>query len=1013
MSDELKLQVNVDANVQGKAAVDALGQSVDTLGKDAKRAFADVSTAEKRAQSSTEQLAGAFAALGIRSAEQIEADILAVNQGLIKLASSSQLTGQQFDRAFAAGQAKIANLRSELNGVSAAADGTRRHADGLMTQFAGLAAAFSGIELARQFLTVNVQLEGMQRTFQAITGSSQKAGVEMAYVRDVADRLALPIVAAGKAYADLSAATKGTGVEGQATRAIFEAVANAMSVAGKSADETQGALLALSQIASKGVVQMEELRGQLGERLPGALNAAAAGFGITTAELIKLTESGQLTAEQLFPALTKGLNDLYGASAAGAEQTRTLAQRWEQLKNAIADAFKTIGDAGAVTVLKAGLEGLEALLVSASVGTVALGKNLGIFLAAIKGGDIGIRGFSDAAKAAFAEVEREAYDKLGKAAQHNAILAGRLAEAGKASTAAAALIKQSSSSVAEVGSSADQASLAITRLNVQYAQLAEAGKKATEQSKQRAEATKAQTDATISLAAAFGTEREQLLAKEAATQSNAEALRRLAVEKAADLTQTERHLAGLKAEIATRGIATESEQKQLDALQLLIAGKRTEAEAAAATAQSAAVTAASAAAVSAAYADNSARVQDLRQAYLDAKAAVVALDEQRAAGIDVAASLSAAEIAAGQAALLYRDALGDQTAAIIRNGAAKEAQISVEQAQVRLAIEQQRTILDVAIATGDERVARAALLEMKRLEIKLAELLAQAKKAEADAALLAVKARREELSAAGDLTAAKDAELKAQEAAAQVKKIEAEIAAEAAKRLRELAEASSQVTTQSSLMGDTIRSASAEMEQFGVAADRAKSSMQSLRDESISPIKLTRSGALGNGEPGNERTVVINHEDVARQAGLRGEAVKLFVQVFGDRYKDELANGKSIGTAWTAAIASAKAFAEQEIEKTEKAAAPAKDKLRAVTTTTTEGYIEKYSGAFDGAKALAKADAQKAIAGESVKTAGGIASVHRVEIAFGGKTATVDTADPDSARRLVDTLIELKNRSSK
>jgi len=41
-------------------------------------------------------------------------------------------------------------------------------------------------------------------------------------------------------------------------------------------------------MASKGVVSMEELRGQLGEALPGALQAAASGMGVTTVDLIKL-----------------------------------------------------------------------------------------------------------------------------------------------------------------------------------------------------------------------------------------------------------------------------------------------------------------------------------------------------------------------------------------------------------------------------------------------------------------------------------------------------------------------------------------------------------------------------------------------------------------------------------------------------------------------------------------------------------------------------------------------------
>ena len=47
-------------------------------------------------------------------------------------------------------------------------------------------------------------------------------------------------------------------------------------------------MLALAQMASKGTVQAEELRGQLGERLPGAFKIAAAAMGVTQAELVSL-----------------------------------------------------------------------------------------------------------------------------------------------------------------------------------------------------------------------------------------------------------------------------------------------------------------------------------------------------------------------------------------------------------------------------------------------------------------------------------------------------------------------------------------------------------------------------------------------------------------------------------------------------------------------------------------------------------------------------------------------------
>ena len=58
-----------------------------------------------------------------------------------------------------------------------------------------------------------------------------------------------------------------------------------------SAYESEGAFKALEQMLSKGKVSAEELRGQLGERIPGAFQIAARAMGMTTSELDKFMSS--------------------------------------------------------------------------------------------------------------------------------------------------------------------------------------------------------------------------------------------------------------------------------------------------------------------------------------------------------------------------------------------------------------------------------------------------------------------------------------------------------------------------------------------------------------------------------------------------------------------------------------------------------------------------------------------------------------------------------------------------
>lgn len=989
---DLSVKLRIDGDAKGgQAALDATEKGLEKVG-----------SAGQKTKSSTDALNEAFSKLGIRSARQIETDILDVNQALLTLARRTDLSGEEFDRAFAAGQARIKQLRAELDGASGDVARVEKRASSMLGMMGQLGLAFSGLELARQFVTVNVELENMERTFRAITGSTEAAAREMDYARDVADRLGLPIVAAGKAYADLSAATRGTAAEGQATRAVFESVAHAMSVAGKSSDDTQGALLALSQMASKGVVAMEELRGQLGERLPGALNAVASGLGLTTAQLIKLVESGQLTAEELFPALAAGLDKLYGAAGENAAQTETLAQKWEHFKNSLADAFKTVGDAGVVTALKVSLEGLETAATVASVGIVAAGKDIGVFLAALANGDVGLKGFSERAKQAFAEIEKEAQDKLVKVAMHNQVMAATLNDAGKAALAASREQAQSTAETGRAGAAAQAASGSLAGLNVKYGELKTHAAEASKQAAANAEARKAEGAATVALAEAFGTETEKRQARAVAARADAEALDALATRRREELTVARQHLAAIEKEVAARGSTTDAQKKQIEELTKLVAARQAEAAEATEHARSAAITAAQADAEAQALGNNAQRVNELKTAYTEAAAAAEALRAQKAAGMDVDAALAEADIRAGAAARLYRDALADKRAEIQQGLTVAQANLSVEQAGIRLAIEQQRTLLEVARARGNERGAIAAVLEIKRLEIQLAELTAQAKRAEADAILETVKITREELRARGELTASKEAELKAQEAAAKVKQVEAQIAGETAKRMRELADATRDAGDAAGHIGNGARGAADDLDRMAGSASRAASALGKMNRE------RGRGGAGGGGNVDYDEMKALGMSDSEISNVLSDRQTSDAEKAAGVVKRE--GNTQSIDHKYLASQqglfgADAEAFSKRFEETLAREMASFQEKGRSQLVTSSESFMISYAGHFNRAVATAA---------EQTKRAARAAQRSTVEIKLpNGRSGSVDMASDDDADALTAILRQLESSASR
>lgn len=734
------------------------------------------------------------------------------------------------------------NASQALTGLRAKMGEIGDAASGLVGR---LAAAFAIGSLARSA----AEIETLQTGLQAVSGSAEKAGQDMDFVRRMAGAAGVDVVEAGRAFLGLSAATKGTAVEGEATRAVFEAVTVSMARAGKSSAETSNALTALAQMAGKGKVQMEELRGQLGEALPGALNAAAKGLGITTQELSDLVEKGQITAQDLFPALTKGLNELYG-SAGGAQ---TLAQEITNVKNAFTDMAANIGDNGGLAALKVGAEVAQTAITLLGDALVSTGKTIGVLMGAVATLDF------SGVKQAFADIEAESRDKLLKAAEHNGVLAKYIGLMGSESIQAALAQQQAGGAAAQAGQQASAAADQWIQLNNGYGQVLTSVRAQIEAQEKSVIARDAEGKASVALAGAFGTENEKREAQAQAAAANAKALQDLALLRQTELATMQAQLAALQQEAAVHGKLSNERAKQVAELQKQIELRQQDADKATAQASAARLVAEQARAQSEALRDNSARVGEYRAAW---EAARVELERVRAAKVDglaTDADVEKSQLALGRAALLYRDALQDQLKAVEAKANLQRVSLDVEAAGVQLAIEQQRAIYEIAKARGDERTAMQAQNEIRRLEIELLRLSAEAKRLEADAALATAQAKKAELIASGEYTGAKKLEIEAAIKAAEVKRLEADIADATANKLRDLAAA------QSDLKGNTEDATNSLLKQAG-ALERLGDGVQRVGEGFRNKDGMT-SDAKGNVQQQfawNRSSII----DYLKQAGL-------------------------------------------------------------------------------------------------------------------------------------------------
>lgn len=191
--------------------------------------------------------------------------------------------------------------------------------------------------IGNTMLEAGLKAERLDTAFKSIFKDTKAAQDEMNFLQRTADDLGQEFYALAEGYKGIAAASKGTTMEGQATRDIFLAVTQAGTALKMTNEEIDGSLRAVAQMMSKGTVQAEELRGQLGERLPGAFQLAAKSMGMTTAELGKALEQGQVMSDVMLPRLAAVLSHTYGdAALEAAKSTQASINRmvnaWERLK---------------------------------------------------------------------------------------------------------------------------------------------------------------------------------------------------------------------------------------------------------------------------------------------------------------------------------------------------------------------------------------------------------------------------------------------------------------------------------------------------------------------------------------------------------------------------------------------------------------------------------------------------------------------------------------------------------
>lgn len=266
---------------------------------------------------------------------------------------------------------------------------------------AGAFISFQAVLSAYQrVMEVGLQRASSERSIDFVFGD-QSTQVKK-FIQDLTQITGMDTTETQAQFASFGASAKNTmGLEG--SEELFKNLTGYARLMGRSDEQIQRALTAVSQMASKNQVMSEELKGQLSEALPGATQAFAKALGLTEKQLFDKMKNGDVKASDALPKFAKELGsqiDSRGGWKAIQDSTQTMLGNLKNTwNNSLTDIFR-----GSENGLQDFTRSLTNLLNALGGSGKSLGESLGSLMSDMSHGVDSLTDISYRVRAFFDEV---------------------------------------------------------------------------------------------------------------------------------------------------------------------------------------------------------------------------------------------------------------------------------------------------------------------------------------------------------------------------------------------------------------------------------------------------------------------------------------------------------------------------------------------------------------------------------------------------------------------------------
>lgn len=243
----------------------------------------------------------------------------------------------------------------------------------------------------KAIMNAGLKRDSAQRAAKFVLGD--KASEAETFIRGLADKTGLNISEGLSSYAKFAAGAQGSMSQEQ-TQELFGNATAMSRLMGLSNDELNGILKAFEQMASKGKIQAEELRGQLGDRMAGAFKLFAEALGMTATELDKAMKDGKVLSADTLPKVAKQMGLMIDKAGGWAEVAKSTQTALGKLANNWDDTMVKIFS-GSQDELNGFLSSMSSLLSEMGMSSSIAGDAIGGLIDMLKAGVDDIRVFNN------------------------------------------------------------------------------------------------------------------------------------------------------------------------------------------------------------------------------------------------------------------------------------------------------------------------------------------------------------------------------------------------------------------------------------------------------------------------------------------------------------------------------------------------------------------------------------------------------------------------------------------